>query len=85
MDRSKELYMAGTKPASLTKAFWLYGVGYLSILYLASFLAIYTPIGRILGVPLHIGLSVPENSLGCGLSHYFSVTGHAVFGIGLWG
>ena len=47
--------MVGTKPASLTKTFCLYGIGYLSILYLASFLAVYTPIGRTLGVPLHIG------------------------------
>ena len=54
MDGRKGLYMAETKPASLARTFWLYGVGYLSILYLTSFLAVYTPIGRTLGVPLHI-------------------------------
>jgi len=47
--------MVETRPISLAKAFWLYGAGYLSILYLASFLAVYTPIGRTLGVPMHIG------------------------------
>jgi hypothetical protein len=39
--------MAETKPASLAKTFWLYGVGYLSILYLASIQVVYTPIVRL--------------------------------------
>ena len=73
MDESKGLYMAETKPASLAKAFWLYGVGYLSILYLASFLAVYTPIGRTLGVPMHIGflyLKIALVMAVCGYSAY---------------
>jgi len=73
MDGWKGLYMAATKPASLAKTFWLYGVGYLSILYLASFLAVYTPIGRTLGVPLHIGflyLKVGLVVAVCGYSAY---------------
>ena len=44
MNGSKGLYMAETKPISLKRAFWLYGIGYLSILYLVSFLALCTPI-----------------------------------------
>ena len=55
MDGSKELHMVKTKPISLEKAFWLYGVGCLSALYLVSSLALFTPIGITLGVPLHIG------------------------------
>ena len=55
MDGSKELYMGKTKPISLEKAFWFYGVGCLSALYLVSSLALFTPIGMTLGVPLHIG------------------------------
>ena len=47
--------MGETKPISLEKAFWLYGVGCLSALYLVSSLALFTPIGMTLGVPLHIG------------------------------
>ena len=65
--------MAETKPISLAKAFWPYGVGYLSILYLASFLAVYTPIGRPLGMPLHIGflyLKVGLVVAVCGYSAY---------------
>ena len=73
MDGRKGLYMAEIKPASLAKTFWLYGVGYLSILYLASFLAVYTPIGRTLGVPLHIGFLYLKVGLVvalCGYSAY---------------
>ena len=44
MNGSKGLYMAETKPISLKRAFWLYGVGYLSIFYLVSLLALCTPI-----------------------------------------
>ena len=47
--------MVKTKPISLKKAFWLYGIGYLPALYLVSSLALFTPIGMTLGVPLHIG------------------------------
>ena len=65
MDGRKGLYMAETKPASLARTFWLYGVGYLSILYLTSFLAVYTPIGRTLGVPMH-RLPVLKSRLGRG-------------------
>ena len=43
------------KLVSLSKAFWLYGIGYLSILYLVSSLTLFTPIGMTLGMPLHIG------------------------------
>jgi hypothetical protein len=73
MDGRKRLYMAETKRASLAKTFWLYGLGYLSALYLVSFLAVYTPIGRTLGVPMHIGflyLKVGLVVAVCGYSAY---------------
>ena len=35
---------------SFPKAFWLYGVGFLSSLYLAAFVLVYTPWGRTLGI-----------------------------------
>ena len=58
---------------SLKKAFWFYGVGYLSTLYLIGFLAVYTPIGRALGVPMHIGFLYLKIGLivsVCGYSAY---------------
>ena len=73
LDGSKELYMAETKPASLAKTFWLYGVGYLSILYLASIQVVYTPIGWTLGVPLPIDFLLLKVALivaVCGYSAY---------------
>ena len=73
MDGRKGLYMAETKPASLAKTFWLYGVGYLSILYLASIQVVYTPIGWTLGVPLPIDFLLLKVALivaVCGYSAY---------------
>jgi hypothetical protein len=84
--------MAETRPISLAKAFWLYGVGYLSILYLTSFLAVYTPIGRTLGVSLHIGFLYLKIALVvavCGYSAYrvirlITEAGRAFQGNKLW-
>ena len=73
MDRSKGLHMVKTKPISLEKAFWFYGVGYLSILYGAGFVAVYTPIGWTLGIPLHISflyLKIALVMTVCGYSAY---------------
>ena len=61
------------KPVSLSKAFWLYGIGYLSILYLCAFIAVYTPIGWTLGIPLHISflyLKIALVMAVCGYSAY---------------
>ena len=73
MDGSKELHMEESKPISLEKAFWFYGVGYLSILYGAGFIAVYTPIGWTLGIPLHISflyLKIALVMAVCGYSAY---------------
>lgn len=42
--------IAVTKSTSFPKAFWLYGVGFLTCLYLAAFVLVYTPWGRTLNI-----------------------------------
>ena len=54
MDGTKGLYMAETKPASLAKAFWLYGVGCLWFLYWASIQVLLNPLNPYLRVPLPV-------------------------------
>ena len=42
-------------PPTLRKTFWLYGIGYLSILYACAVILIFTPIELILAIPRHLG------------------------------
>ena len=42
-------------PPTLKKTFWLYGIGYLTILHICTLILIYAPIETILAIPRHLG------------------------------
>ena len=42
---------------TLIKTFWLYGIGYLTILYICTVILIYAPIETILAIPKHLGFT----------------------------
>ena len=42
-------------PPTLRKTFWLYGIGYLSILYTCTIILIYAPIETVIAIPRHLG------------------------------
>jgi hypothetical protein len=54
MDGRKKLCMPATKPISLAKAFWLYGVGCLWFLYWASIQVLLNPLNPYLRVSLPV-------------------------------
>ena len=50
--------MGETKPLSLAKAFWLYGIVYLSILYSTALIVLFLPIGSYV-----LSLFLPDETL----------------------
>lgn len=47
--------MHNKRPPSLHQAFWVYGIGYLSLLYIGACLVVYAPLELVLGIPRQIG------------------------------
>ena len=47
--------MTDHMPPTLRKTFWLYGIGYLSILYTCTIILIYAPIETVIAIPRHLG------------------------------
>ena len=52
---SNRRLMSNHRAPSLHKAFWVYGIGYLSLLYMGACLVVYAPLEFALGIPRHIG------------------------------
>ena len=62
--------MTDNMPPTLRKTFWLYGVGYLSILYSCAMVLVYAPIELLLGMPKQLAFAFIKFFIIIGLCGY---------------